>query len=418
MSFSTLKSSEFNCLNQESLANSLQSTFKHNKTHKPSSSIMSIPSPPLSPYQLHERLYTPAASCSSAASSPALVENNRTNNYHDNLYCYTPAPFEDSDKESSIPTIAVAEDKNANNKRSASVVLEPETPQKKMKIDDALAPSSHTSDLCMNFKKNIQSFPIINHRGVSMVISPWAGFNKDPKGFKRTQFHILDLYVQQQGSKNNVWDRTGNNNKRVTRKATNRDKDCFDSNSKNSTNSFEGRTRSSKKDNAANSSGYDTPSENEKPIRRTPTKPTVHKPRSHTSTVNASSSNTGVAKVHDAAYGQLVDYSPATSTLANNKSLKTEWKGCPMDLSSDPLVNQLHPAEALLASTLRLPCDVYLDSKRRLFAEKVRKLKSGLPFRRTDAQKACRIDVNKASRLFASFEKVGWLKDGNFTKYL
>ena len=49
---------------------------------------------------------------------------------------------------------------------------------------------------------------------------------------------------------------------------------------------------------------------------------------------------------------------------------------------------------------------VYLDSKRRLFYEKVSRLRQGKGFRRTDAQKACRIDVNKASRLFAAFEKL------------
>lgn len=89
-----------------------------------------------------------------------------------------------------------------------------------------------------------------------------------------------------------------------------------------------------------------------------------------------------------------------------------------MDLSNDPNVHLLHPAEVHLASVLRLPCDIYLDSKRRLFAEKVHRLKQGLPFRRTDSQKACRIDVNKASRLFSAFEKVGWLEDDLFQKYL
>lgn len=42
----------------------------------------------------------------------------------------------------------------------------------------------------------------------------------------------------------------------------------------------------------------------------------------------------------------------------------------------------------------------------------------GVAVQRTDAQKACRIDVNKASRLFAAFEKVGWLQDKHFEKYL
>ncbi|EGW32770.1 uncharacterized protein SPAPADRAFT_137262 [Spathaspora passalidarum NRRL Y-27907] len=117
----------------------------------------------------------------------------------------------------------------------------------------------------------------------------------------------------------------------------------------------------------------------------------------------------------------IPDYSPdANETLPpnNTKCLRIEWKGQPMDLSSDPNLSKLHPAEVVLASILRLPVAVYLDSKRRLFFEKVARLKTGKQFRRTDAQKACRIDVNKASRLFAAFEKVGWLQDELFEKYL
>ena len=117
----------------------------------------------------------------------------------------------------------------------------------------------------------------------------------------------------------------------------------------------------------------------------------------------------------------IPDYSPnAFETLPKGytRCLKIEWKGQPMDLRDDPDADKLHPAEIILASTLRLPCNVYLDSKRRLISEKVSRLRNEMPFRRTDAQKACRIDVNKASRLFAAFEKVGWLNDEHFTKYL
>lgn len=135
-------------------------------------------------------------------------------------------------------------------------------------------------------------------------------------------------------------------------------------------------------------------------------------------------SSTAVASVPkyvpNSSWNQLQDYSPSMENISNDnlKALRIEWKGSPMDLSRDPLKDHLHPAELILAQILRLPCDLYLDSKRRLFLEKVYKLRKGLPFRRTDAQKACRIDVNKASRLYAAFEKVGWLKDSNFTKYL
>lgn len=130
-----------------------------------------------------------------------------------------------------------------------------------------------------------------------------------------------------------------------------------------------------------------------------------------------SQGSTGV-RVHDLSLNQIKDYSPSLKKLPPGKSLRAEWKGAPMDLSGDPDLHLLHPAEAHLASVLRLPCDVYLDSKRRLFAEKVHRLRQNLPFRRTDSQKACRIDVNKASRLFGAFEKIGWLEDELFLHFL
>lgn len=128
-----------------------------------------------------------------------------------------------------------------------------------------------------------------------------------------------------------------------------------------------------------------------------------------------SSSPAVPSRVHDTDYADLPDFCPSTDTLpTSGRPLKAEWKGAPMDLSDDPMLDKLHPAEVYLASCLRLSCDTYLDSKRRLFAEKVHRLKFGLPFRRTDSQKACRIDVNKASRLFSAYEKVGWLEDELF----
>lgn len=131
-----------------------------------------------------------------------------------------------------------------------------------------------------------------------------------------------------------------------------------------------------------------------------------------------SATGSSPVRVHDLNLSQIDDFSPPISTLPPGKSLRAEWKGHPMDLSNDPDAQLLHPAELHLASVLRLPADVYIDSKRRLFAEKVHRLRQGLPFRRTDSQKACRIDVNKASRLFGAFEKVGWLDDELFRKHL
>ncbi|EPY49980.1 Clr6 associated factor 2 [Schizosaccharomyces cryophilus OY26] len=110
----------------------------------------------------------------------------------------------------------------------------------------------------------------------------------------------------------------------------------------------------------------------------------------------------------------LPDYCPDMSVLdkrSHPRPLRAEWKGPPLDLSNDPHYHLLHPAEVHLASTLRLPCMVYLDNKRRIFAEWHYRKQQGLGFRKTDAQRASRVDVNKASRLWKAFHEEGFFDD-------
>ncbi|KAJ6171629.1 hypothetical protein N7470_000696 [Penicillium chermesinum] len=111
----------------------------------------------------------------------------------------------------------------------------------------------------------------------------------------------------------------------------------------------------------------------------------------------------------DTDYNALPDYSPPLETLGTNaKALKADWKGQMLDLSNDADRHLLSPAELNLASTLRLSCATYLCSKRRIFEGRVRALQVGKEFRKTDAQQACKIDVNKASKLWTAYERVGW----------
>ncbi|CAI4824357.1 CDA_G0052180.mRNA.1.CDS.1 [Saccharomyces cerevisiae] len=182
------------------------------------------------------------------------------------------------------------------------------------------------------------------------------------------------------------------------------------------------RSRELYGDDGNRSENYDEESTQEVPVRSvTP----IRQVKRSLHTISSPLASQGVVNnvpkyIPSMSWEKLPDYSPPLHTLpnSNNKVLKVEWKGSPMDLNHDPLKQHLHPAELVLAQILRLPCDLYLDSKRRFFLEKVHRFKKGLPFRRTDAQKACRIDVNKASRLFAAFEKIGWLQDKHFEKYL
>ncbi|QKX60759.1 uncharacterized protein TRUGW13939_07905 [Talaromyces rugulosus] len=121
----------------------------------------------------------------------------------------------------------------------------------------------------------------------------------------------------------------------------------------------------------------------------------------------------------DTDYKSLKDYSPSVHTLAGNtKGLKADWKGQGLDLSNDPDRHGLDPAEISLASTLRLSCATYLCSKRRIFEARVKALSIGKEFRKTDAQQACKIDVNKASKLWTAYDRVGWFKPEHFKQFL
>lgn len=125
-----------------------------------------------------------------------------------------------------------------------------------------------------------------------------------------------------------------------------------------------------------------------------------------------------VATREDADFEAIPDMSPPLETLPGSKCLKADWKGTVLDLSDDPHAGLLHPAELHLASVLRLSCASYLTSKRRIFQMKVERERMGLKFMKTDSQKACKIDVNKASKLWTAYEKVGWFDRRYIQQYL
>jgi hypothetical protein len=121
----------------------------------------------------------------------------------------------------------------------------------------------------------------------------------------------------------------------------------------------------------------------------------------------------------DKDFGSLEDYCPPLDSLPSKpNSLKVEWKGQPLDLSNDPNKIHLHPDEVSLASSLRLDAATYLTSKRRIFQQRLDCCRRHKEFRKTDAQQACKIDVNKASKLWTAFEKVGWLNKKWMEQYL
>ncbi|KAH6724727.1 putative SWIRM domain-containing protein [Leptodontidium sp. MPI-SDFR-AT-0119] len=121
----------------------------------------------------------------------------------------------------------------------------------------------------------------------------------------------------------------------------------------------------------------------------------------------------------DKDFNALPDYCPPLSTLPNKpNSLKVDWRGAPIDLRADPHAHLLHPDEVHLAANLRLDCATYLTSKRRIFMKRIEAFNINKEFRKTDAQQACKIDVNKASKLWSAFDKVGWLDKKYILKYV
>ncbi|KAL8291030.1 hypothetical protein RB597_005595 [Gaeumannomyces tritici] len=113
----------------------------------------------------------------------------------------------------------------------------------------------------------------------------------------------------------------------------------------------------------------------------------------------------------DKAFEMLPDFCPPLGSLPANRPncLKVDWKGNALDLTNDPHAHRLHPDERLLAAGLRLDCATYLTSKRRIFMRRLECARIGKEFRKTDAQQACKIDVNKASKLWTAYERVRWL---------
>lgn len=147
----------------------------------------------------------------------------------------------------------------------------------------------------------------------------------------------------------------------------------------------------------------------------------VAKPRAPKAPRERQSTPDGGKKVNreDKDFMSFNDYSPPIgNSLDNPNALKIDWKGSPIDLRNDPQHHLLHPNEVKCAQALRLDCATYLTSKRRIFISRVNALNIKKEFRKTDAQQACKIDVNKASKLWDAFNKVGWLEPEWFRQFL
>jgi len=169
--------------------------------------------------------------------------------------------------------------------------------------------------------------------------------------------------------------------------------------------------------------------QNAKRRRRTssvaPGSPAVHnspgnsaKAKTHT---RAQASKKVEDELHASDWAKLPDYCPDTTSLdvPNAKKLRVSWPNSdPLDLSNDADEQFMHPQEIELAATLRFQCNQYLINKRRIFKAKVKAMQEGKAFNKTACQQCTAMDVNKASKLWAAFDEVGWFDEHWFKKFL
>ncbi|KAI8582279.1 hypothetical protein K450DRAFT_228203 [Umbelopsis ramanniana AG] len=96
----------------------------------------------------------------------------------------------------------------------------------------------------------------------------------------------------------------------------------------------------------------------------------------------------------------------------DQRPVRVVWKGSPLQIGHMPYFQKLHQGEVNIASTLRLTPEQYIKCKRTLIQAASKYESQGIPFRKSDAQKLCRVDVNKTSTLWSIFGKLGWMGDG------
>ncbi|KAI9027594.1 hypothetical protein CLU79DRAFT_697542 [Phycomyces nitens] len=100
---------------------------------------------------------------------------------------------------------------------------------------------------------------------------------------------------------------------------------------------------------------------------------------------------------------------PSLDVFDRTTHVRVVWKGSPSCLVGLEYYELLHPGEVHIASTLRLTPEQYLKCKRVLVLGAQEAYKEHVAFRKSDAQRVCRIDVNKASTLWSVFGRLGWL---------
>ena len=394
------------------------------KSTSSSSTTLNMPSPPLSPYTRngYDDNDTIPALLFPRASKP-LTSDLRVLESYSQYQAPASAPAPSSVYESSVPL-----ELKTGNTTGAAVGMALASPcelnsESCYHSENSNPENSHSRSRCET--SNSSTTPATSSDEESILhIDPYKNLNMP--GFKKISLNFLSEYQFKNFTTSYPYSSYSNSNsnsvaKQSSKSATRQTYETVKASTPSYNSDSDMEKRRTRRLVRQNNLELETVEDSESVISR-PSTPVTKKRAPSSNTVSPSApkrQRTATPVVYNYDYKKIENFCPLLDTLPpGNKCLRTDWKGQSMDLSTDPLINELHPAEVVLASILRLPCAVYLDSKRRIFYEKVKRMRSNLPFRRTDAQKSCKIDVNKASRLYASFEKVGWFDEKHFQKYM
>ncbi|KAJ2771500.1 hypothetical protein IWQ57_002185 [Coemansia nantahalensis] len=105
----------------------------------------------------------------------------------------------------------------------------------------------------------------------------------------------------------------------------------------------------------------------------------------------------------------LADGDDVSNIVPQSKRSTVKWtKAYPIEVRAKPMANKLAAAEIHCCSVLRILPEQYLTIKRLLLREGLSRQPPG-SFKKRDAQRLCRIDVNKTSKIYEWFVTMGWL---------
>ncbi|KAJ2363680.1 hypothetical protein IW150_006671, partial [Coemansia sp. RSA 2607] len=109
--------------------------------------------------------------------------------------------------------------------------------------------------------------------------------------------------------------------------------------------------------------------------------------------------------------GQVLIDDVSVITPPAAKSTVKWTKAEPIDISDRPLADKLAAAERHCCSVLRILPEQYIAIKQTLLREG--KTRPPGTFKKRDAQRLCRIDVNKTSKIYEWYVAIGWLPAGS-----